>query len=101
IRSVGEVSVVDLELLCDLIFILIILLIFLCVHVCILISKFGSKDMLLWKRGFAFVFTENENLWIGSRLIWFEHPRPPERSPDDRTSKINFKATGSDNVVTD
>ena len=33
----------------------------------VLTSKFGSKDMLLWKRGSAFVSTEDENLWIPSR----------------------------------
>ena len=44
----------------------------------ILSSKFGSKDMLLWKRDF--VSTEDENLWISSRLIWFDEPRVPERS---------------------
>ena len=27
-----------------------------------------SKDMLLWRRGFAFVSTENERLWINSEL---------------------------------
>ena len=34
-------------------------------HICskgILILKFKSRDMLLWKRGFSFVFTEDENL---------------------------------------
>ena len=28
----------------------------------ILTSEFGSKDMVLWKRGSSFVFTEDENL---------------------------------------
>ena len=32
-----------------------------------LTSKFRSKDMLLWRRGFAFVFTGSERLWIHSR----------------------------------
>ncbi|KAL6068694.1 hypothetical protein STEG23_012534, partial [Scotinomys teguina] len=50
-------------------------------------SKFMSKDTLLWKRGFAFISTEDENLWIASRLIWFDQPRPPERFPDDPTFK--------------
>ena len=40
-------------------------------HEGILTLKFGSKDMLLWKRGFAFVSIEDERLWIRSRLIWF------------------------------
>ena len=35
----------------------------------ILTSKFASKDMLLWKRGSAFVSTKDENLWIPSRLM--------------------------------
>ena len=35
----------------------------------ILITKFGSKDLLLWKRGSAFVSTEDENLWNYSRVI--------------------------------
>ena len=35
----------------------------------ILTSKFESKDVLLWKTGFSFVSTEDENLWIASRPI--------------------------------
>ena len=31
-----------------------------------LTSKFGSKDMILWKRVSSFVFTEDETLWIAS-----------------------------------
>ena len=53
-------------------------------HICfkgILTSKFGPKDMLVWKRGSAFVYTEDENLWISSRLMWFYGIRPPGRSP--------------------
>ena len=52
-------------------------------HICskvILTSKFRSKDMLLWKRSSAFVTTEDENLWISSRPMWFDGPRAPERS---------------------
>ena len=45
----------------------------------ILTSEFGSKDMVLWKRGFLFVFTEDDNLWIASRPIWYDRPCPPER----------------------
>ena len=45
----------------------------------ILTSEFGSKDMMLWKRGSSFVFTEDETLWIASRPIWNDKPRPPER----------------------
>ena len=33
----------------------------------ILISKFESKDVLLLKRGFSFVSTEDESLWNTSR----------------------------------
>ena len=47
----------------------------------ILISNYGSKDMLLWKRGYTFVSTEDENLRIPSRLLWFYGPRSPERLP--------------------
>ena len=47
----------------------------------ILTSEFESKDMLLWKKGSCFVSTEDENLWINYRLIQFDGPRPPERSP--------------------
>ena len=48
-----------------------------------LASKLKSKGMLLWRRDFAFVFTENEKLWIHSELrkIRFEKGRPPEKSP--------------------
>ena len=45
----------------------------------ILTSEFESKDMVLWKRSSSFVSTEDENLWIHSRLIWFDGPRSPER----------------------
>ena len=41
-----------------------------------LTSKFESKDMLLWKRGSAFVSTEDKNLWIPSRLMWFDEQDP-------------------------
>ena len=50
-------------------------------HKGILISKFESNDMLLLIRDSSFVFTENENLWIVSKRIWFERPWPPERLP--------------------
>ena len=45
----------------------------------ILISEFGSKNMMLWKRGSSYVFTEDETLWIASIPIWYDRPRPPER----------------------
>ena len=45
----------------------------------ILTSEFGFKDMVFWKRGFSFVSTEDKNLWIASRPIWFHGTRPPER----------------------
>ena len=35
----------------------------------ILISKFKSKNVLLLKRGFSFVSTEDESLWNTSRQI--------------------------------
>ena len=31
-----------------------------------LTSEFGSKDVILWKGGSSFVFTEDETLWIAS-----------------------------------
>ena len=48
-----------------------------------LASELKSKGMLLWRRDFAFVFTENERLWIHSELrkISFDQGRPPEKSP--------------------
>ena len=48
-----------------------------------LVSKLKSKDMLLWRRDFAFVSTENERLWIhfDLRKISFDQGRPPEKSP--------------------
>ena len=51
-----------------------------------MISKFGSKNMLLWKRG-SFVFTD-ENLWIASRPIWFDGTRHPEKFMNTPTKKI-------------
>ena len=47
-------------------------------HKGIMTSKFGSKNMMLW-RGSSFVFTENETLWIASIQIWYDRPPPPER----------------------
>ena len=44
-----------------------------------LTSEFGSKDMILWKGGSSFVFTEDETLWIASIQIWYDRPCPPER----------------------
>ena len=48
-----------------------------------LTSKLKSKGMLLWRRDFAFVSTENERLWIHSdlRKIRFDQGRPPKISP--------------------
>ena len=48
-----------------------------------LVSKLKSKGMLLWRRDFAFVSTENERLWIYSELrkIIFDQGKPPEKSP--------------------
>ena len=38
-------------------------------------SKFGSKDILLRKRSSSLVSTEDENLWIASRLVRFNGTR--------------------------
>ena len=48
-----------------------------------LASKLKSKGIILWRRDFTFVSTENERLWIHSELrkIQFEQGRPPEKSP--------------------
>ena len=48
-----------------------------------LASKLKSRGMLLWRRDFALVSTENERLWIHSELrkIRFEKGKPPEKSP--------------------
>ena len=48
-------------------------------HKGIMMSEFGSKNMMLWKGGSSFVFTEDETLWIASIPIWYDRPRPPER----------------------
>ncbi|KAL6086788.1 hypothetical protein STEG23_031118, partial [Scotinomys teguina] len=39
------------------------------------------------ERSSAFVSTEDENLWIASRLTWFDQERHPKRSPDVPTSR--------------
>ena len=44
----------------------------------ILTSRFGSENMMLWKGGPSFVFTEDETLWIAFITIWCDRPRPPE-----------------------
>ena len=44
-------------------------------------SKFGSKGMLLWKRGSTLVSTEDTKLLIPYWLMWFNGPRPPKRFP--------------------
>ena len=44
-----------------------------------LTSEFVSKDVMLWKGGSSFVFTEDETQWIASIPIWYDRPRPPER----------------------
>ena len=48
-------------------------------HKGIMTSQFGSKNMILWKKGSSFVFTEDETLWIASIPIWYNRPRSPER----------------------
>ena len=45
----------------------------------ILTSEFGSKDMMLWKRGSSFVFSDDETLWIVSIPIWYDRPCTHER----------------------
>ena len=57
-------------------------------HKGILISKFESKDMLLWKRGSSFVFTEDENLWIASRPICLME-QDPQKGCFKHTHKEN------------
>ena len=48
-----------------------------------LASKLKSKGLLLWRRDFACVSTENERLWIYSELrkIIFDQGRPSEKFP--------------------
>ena len=48
-------------------------------------SKLKSKGMLLWRRDFDFVSTENEKLWIHSELrkVQYDQGRPPEKSPTE------------------
>ncbi|KAL6084824.1 hypothetical protein STEG23_013956 [Scotinomys teguina] len=38
----------------------------------------------------------DENLWIASRLIWFDQPRAPEKFYKCSNIQISFKATGSE-----
>ena len=47
-----------------------------------LTSKLKQKGMLLWRRDFVSVSTENERLWVYSELrkINFDQGRPPEKS---------------------
>ena len=47
-----------------------------------LASKLKSKGLLLWRRDFVCVSTENESLWIYSELrkFIFGQGRPPEQS---------------------
>ena len=44
--------------------------------------KWKSKNILLWEKGYGFVSTANERLWIHSSLteIRFDWGRPPENS---------------------
>ena len=48
-----------------------------------LASQLMSKGMLLWRRDFTFVSTENKTMWIYSELrkIQFDQGRPPKKSP--------------------
>ena len=61
-------------------------------HKKILTSKFGSNDMLPWKRGSSFVSTNDKKLWTPSRLMWFDQVRPlrvlhGNDDPDDSISR--------------
>ena len=47
----------------------------------VLTPKFKHKGKLLGKRISSFVSTENEELRISSRLMWFDQARPPETAP--------------------
>ncbi|KAL6032050.1 hypothetical protein STEG23_025203, partial [Scotinomys teguina] len=38
---------------------------------------------------------EDKNLWIASRLIWFDQPRAPEKFFRCSNIQISFKASGS------
>ena len=42
------------------------------------IFDYRPKDLILWKRGSTFVSTEDRNLWIPSRIMWFDQTRPTE-----------------------
>ena len=72
-----------------------------------LTSKFRSKDTLLWRRGFAFVSTGNQWLWIhsGLRKIRFDQGRPPEKSPigtdgpDDSTFQSTSVRVSSESYI--
>lgn len=45
-----------------------------------MILKWKAKNVILWGRGYAFVSTGNERLWVHSKLIEirFGQARPPE-----------------------
>ncbi|KAL6051909.1 hypothetical protein STEG23_000273 [Scotinomys teguina] len=43
-------------------------------------SPGGEKTPACHGRGHHVVEQEDENLWIASRLIWFDQPRPPDSS---------------------
>ena len=44
----------------------------------ILAFKYGLKNLMFWKGGSVFVFTDDKSLRIYSIFMWFELPRPPE-----------------------
>ena len=48
--------------------------------------EFESKDTLLWKRGSAFVSTEDGNLQIPSRLMWFGEKDPRKVSVNPKNT---------------
>ena len=47
----------------------------------VLTTQWKPGDMIHWERGFALVSTEEEKLWIPSKLIkvWFEEEKPLEK----------------------
>lgn len=50
----------------------------------ILTSEWNMVNVLCWKRGYAFISTGKEKLWVPSKLIKIRHDegRPPEHRGD-------------------
>ncbi|KAL6065347.1 hypothetical protein STEG23_005977 [Scotinomys teguina] len=49
----------------------------------------GDQVQICW------LVAEDKNLWIASRLIWFDQPRAPEKFFRCVNIQISFKASGS------